>query len=309
MAASQSKPEGNRFPSISHLCYTAPLILHFLVDKSHLFADISPMGMSVKDEVFEFPMSDVEEAPADTKEQMPRNTAKKRRCARAQLKATEKGEAEKEEVKKKELVMEKEVEMKEEEEEVKKVEEEVEMKKEEEEVKKEEEDEVKKVEVVEEVKMEEDVFDQVPDLLRVAEVVEEEVMKAYAKRPRAPLMVTKEAILAAIDRGDADYLLANRLTKKKTINTLFANTRDTFATAAKNAAGKKRLVSVAVLARASCLSHQGGRQRTLRDRASPPHALAERCRGVWRERQGRRLGKDIWRGRGNSGMAGFAWFA
>ena len=52
------------------------------------------------------------------------------------------------------------------------------------------------------------------------EVVEE----AYAKRPRAPLTVTKETILAAIDpgRGDVEYLRANRLTTKKTINTLFA---------------------------------------------------------------------------------------
>ena len=31
-----------------------------------------------------------------------------------------------------------------------------------------------------------------------------EVVEAYAKRPRAPLAVTKETILAAIDRGDKD---------------------------------------------------------------------------------------------------------
>ena len=78
------------------------------------------------------------------------------------------------------------------------------------------------------------------------EVVEE----AYAKRPRSPLTVTKETILAAIDCGDVEYLRANRLTTKKTINTLFANTRDTFATVEKNAAGKKRLVLATTLARA-----------------------------------------------------------
>ena len=45
------------------------------------------------------------------------------------------------------------------------------------------------------------------------------VVRAYAKRPRAALKVTKETILAAIDRGEVGYLRANRLTKKKTINT------------------------------------------------------------------------------------------
>ena len=33
-----------------------------------------------------------------------------------------------------------------------------------------------------------------------------EVVDAYAKRPRAPLAVTKETILAAVDRGDKDSL-------------------------------------------------------------------------------------------------------
>ena len=68
--------------------------------------------------------------------------------------------------------------------------------------------------------------------------------------PARALTVTKETILAAIDRGDVAYLRANRLTKKKTINTLFANTRDTFATAEKDAAGRKRLASATTLARA-----------------------------------------------------------
>ena len=70
------------------------------------------------------------------------------------------------------------------------------------------------------------------------------------KRPRAPLTVTKATTLAAIDRGDVAYLRANRLTKKGTINTLFANTRDTFATAEKDSAGKKRVVGATTLARA-----------------------------------------------------------
>ena len=68
-------------------------------------------------------------------------------------------------------------------------------------------------------------------------------MEAYATRPSKQLAVTKETNLATIDRRDVNYLQATRLTRKKTINTLFANTRDSFATAAKNAAGKKRLVS------------------------------------------------------------------
>ena len=71
-----------------------------------------------------------------------------------------------------------------------------------------------------------------------------------AKRERAPLTVTKATILAAIDRGDAAYLRANRLTTKKTINTLFANTRDTFATAEKDSAGRKHVVGATTLARA-----------------------------------------------------------
>ena len=90
-------------------------------------------------------------------------------------------------------------------------------------------------------------FDQVPDLSQIQVVGDEEVVEAYAKRPRAPLVVTKETILAAIDRGDVEYYRANRLNKKKTINTLFTNTCDTFATVVK-AAGKKRLVSATVLA-------------------------------------------------------------
>ena len=93
-------------------------------------------------------------------------------------------------------------------------------------------------------------FDQVADLSHVQEV-EEEVMEAYAKRPRAPLAVTKETILATIDSGDADYLRANRLTKKKSIN--LQHTRQlhgAFSTVERNVAGKKRLVSATVLARA-----------------------------------------------------------
>ena len=49
----------------------------------------------------------------------------------------------------------------------------------------------------------------------------EVVKEPCVKRPRAPLTVTKETILAAIDRGDVAYLRANQLTTKKTINTLF----------------------------------------------------------------------------------------
>ena len=93
-------------------------------------------------------------------------------------------------------------------------------------------------------------FDQVADVSHVQEV-EEEVMEAYAKRPRAPLAVTKETILATIDSGDADYLRANRLTKKKSIN--LQHTRQlhgAFSTVERNVAGKKRLVSATVLARA-----------------------------------------------------------
>ena len=71
---------------------------------------------------------------------------------------------------------------------------------------------------------------------------EEEVVavtKACAKRPRPPLTVTKVTILAAIERGDKDYLLRHCRTSKNTVNKLFANTRDNFPTVAKNAAGKK----------------------------------------------------------------------
>ena len=82
------------------------------------------------------------------------------------------------------------------------------------------------------------------------DVMVKEVKAPCAKRPRAPLTVTKATILAAIDRGDAAYLRANRLTSKKTVNMLFANTRDTFATAEKDSAGRKRLVSATTLARA-----------------------------------------------------------
>ena len=77
-----------------------------------------------------------------------------------------------------------------------------------------------------------------------------EVVEAYAKRPRAPLAVTKETILAAIDRGDKDYLRLNCRTTKNTVNKLFANTRDSFAMVEKNAAGKRRMVSATTLARA-----------------------------------------------------------
>ena len=76
------------------------------------------------------------------------------------------------------------------------------------------------------------------------------VMEACAKRPRAPLTVTKETILAAIDRGDKDYLLQHCRTSKNTVNKLFANTRDSFATVEKNAAGRKRVVNATTLAHA-----------------------------------------------------------
>ena len=79
------------------------------------------------------------------------------------------------------------------------------------------------------------------------------VVEACAKRPRAPLTVTKETILAAIDRCDKDYLLLHcrtRRTSKNTVNKLFANTRDSFSTVEKNAAGKKRVVGATTLARA-----------------------------------------------------------
>ena len=57
--------------------------------------------------------------------------------------------------------------------------------------------------------------------------------------------------MAAIDRGDKDYLRLNCSTTKNTVNKLFANnTRDSFATVEKNAAGKKRMVSATTLARA-----------------------------------------------------------
>ena len=75
-------------------------------------------------------------------------------------------------------------------------------------------------------------------------------MEAYAKRPRVPLAVTKETILAAIDHGNAAYLRIHCRTTKNTVNKLFANTRDSFATVEKNAAGKKCLVSATTLARA-----------------------------------------------------------
>ena len=78
------------------------------------------------------------------------------------------------------------------------------------------------------------------------EVAEE----ALAKRPRAPLTVTKETILAAIDRGDKDYLRLHCSTSKNMVNKLFANTRDSFSTVDKNAVGKKRVVSATTLARA-----------------------------------------------------------
>ena len=76
------------------------------------------------------------------------------------------------------------------------------------------------------------------------------VVEAYAKRPRAPLAVTKETILAAIDRGDKDYLRLHCRTTKNTVNKLFANTRDSFSTVEENAAGQKRVMSATTLARA-----------------------------------------------------------
>ena len=97
---------------------------------------------------------------------------------------------------------------------------------------------------VEEDKKEKDLF--------VGEFEEEvvAVTEACAKRPRAPLTVTKETILAAIERGDKDYLLRHCRTSKNTVNKLFANTRDSFATVAKNAAGRKRVMNATTLARA-----------------------------------------------------------
>ena len=57
--------------------------------------------------------------------------------------------------------------------------------------------------------------------------------------------------MAAIDRGDKDYLRLNCSTTKNTVNKLFANnTRDSFATVEKNAAGKKRMFSATTLVRA-----------------------------------------------------------
>ena len=97
--------------------------------------------------------------------------------------------------------------------------------------------------------------------------------------------MTKETILAAIDRGDVDYLRTHCRTTKNTVNKLFANTRDSFATVEKNAAGKKRLVSATTRARHLSLrgrSHHGGRHRSSRHRASPPHALLRQ--GAWPER-------------------------
>ena len=128
------------------------------------------------------------------------------------------------------------------------------MKQEEEVEKEEEEDEVNKVEEVD-VKKEEVVVGEEENKEELfaedfkgdaVEVVE----GASVKRTRAPLTVTKATILAAIDHGDVAYIRANQLTKKGTINTLFANTRATFATAEKDSAGKKRVVSVTTLARA-----------------------------------------------------------
>ena len=77
-----------------------------------------------------------------------------------------------------------------------------------------------------------------------------QVVEACAKRPRAPLAVTKETILAAIDRGDKDYLRLHCRTTKNKVNKLLANTRDSFSTVEKNAAGKRRMVSATTLARA-----------------------------------------------------------
>ena len=56
--------------------------------------------------------------------------------------------------------------------------------------------------------------------------------------------------MAAIDRGDKDYLRRHCSTSKNTVNKLFANTRDSFATVAKNAAGRKRVMNATTLARA-----------------------------------------------------------
>ena len=97
---------------------------------------------------------------------------------------------------------------------------------------------------VEEDKKEKDLF--------VGEFEEEvvAVTEACAKRPRAPLTVTKETILAAIERGDKDYLRRHCSTSKNTVNKLFANTRDSFATVAKNAAGRKRVMNATTLGRA-----------------------------------------------------------
>ena len=43
------------------------------------------------------------------------------------------------------------------------------------------------------------------------------VTEACAKRPRAPLTVTKETILAVIERGYKDYLLRHCRTSKNTL--------------------------------------------------------------------------------------------
>ena len=75
------------------------------------------------------------------------------------------------------------------------------------------------------------------------------VVEACAERPRAPLTVTKETILAAIDSGDKDYLRRHCSSSKNTVNKLFANTHDSFSTVEKNA-GKKRVVGATTLARA-----------------------------------------------------------
>ena len=135
----------------------------------------------------------------------------------------------------------------------------------------------KEKEVVEEEKMEEaDAFDQMADLSQVEEV-EEEVMAAYAKHPCTQLTVTKETILAAIDRGDADYLRAHCRTTKNTGNKLFANTRDSFTTAEKNAAGKKRLVSVTVLARAIYLFPAAPTREAASAHCAIMHVLLTHC--------------------------------
>ena len=103
----------------------------------------------------------------------------------------------------------------------------------------------------------------------------------HTQSARARSHGTKETILAANDRGDADYLRVRCRTTKKTVNKLFANTRDSFVTAAKNAQARSawclRLCSLAPSIALRPLPPGRPPTHTTRSCKSSPRIVASRC--------------------------------